>query len=130
MTLTLNIFILLSDTQIKLAKLLTFVFAIIMILVTIGLCVQIEREVSKRKHLNITTSTPFEQTLPADVSSLYLGGLVGIFLLSALMHPKEALCLMNGIWYLLCLPSGYLLLTIYSIANMTDRSWGEQIRRF
>lgn len=27
-------------------------------------------------------------------------------------------------WYLLCLPSGYIFLMVYSIVNITDRSWG------
>jgi hypothetical protein len=29
-----------------------------------------------------------------------------------------------GIWYLLCLPGGYLFLIIYSFCNLDDRSWG------
>lgn len=31
---------------------------------------------------------------------------------------------MAGIWYILCLPGGYLFLIIYSFANLNDRSWG------
>ncbi|KXJ20584.1 Caskin-1 [Exaiptasia diaphana] len=61
---------------------------------------------------------------PADLSSLYLAGLVGIYFAAALVHPSEAFCLVHGIWYLFCLPSGYLLLIVYSLANITDRSWG------
>lgn len=68
---------------------------------------------------------PADYPLPAGLSTLYLAGLVGIFVITALLHPKEWLCLVNGLWYLLCLPSGYLLLTIYSICNLTDRSWGK-----
>ena len=67
---------------------------------------------------------PLEHHLPAGVSTLYLAGLSGIFLAAALLHPKEFTCLLHGVWYLLCLPSGYLLLTIYSLCNLTDRSWG------
>lgn len=29
-----------------------------------------------------------------------------------------------GIWYLLCLPGGYLFLLIYSFCNINDQSWG------
>ena len=74
-----------------------------------------------------TTPTPFDtldSKLPAAISTLYLAGLVAIFLLAAFLHPFEAYCLLHGLWYLLCLPSGYLLLIIYSVCNMTDRSWG------
>lgn len=73
---------------------------------------------------NPTTEVPGSFELPVDVSTLYLAGLIGIFILAALLHLTEAYCLIHGLWYLLCLPSGYLLLIIYSICNLTDRSWG------
>lgn len=60
-----------------------------------------------------------------SVSAWYFYGLVLLFCLTALCHPTEASCVVHGIWYLLCLPSGYLFLMIYSICNLTDRSWGE-----
>ncbi|XP_032242861.1 uncharacterized protein LOC5517022 [Nematostella vectensis] len=126
-----------QDFQLKTAKFLTFVFAVIMILVTIGVAAQIANELEVRRIVkqtptippNSTVATPTVSTsvelmLPAGISTLYLGGLAGIFMVAALMHPTEAYCLINGLWYLLCLPSGYLLLTIYSVVNMTDRSWG------
>lgn len=77
-----------------------------------------------------TTPTPFgkyDSELPAAVSTLYLAGLVAIFLLAGLLHPFEAYCLLYGFCYLLGLPSGYLLLIIYSVCNMTDRSWGKSV---
>jgi chitin synthase len=40
------------------------------------------------------------------------------------MHLPEVFCLFHGIWYLLCLPAGNLIMMIYSICNLTDRSWG------
>lgn len=49
-------------------------------------------------------------------------------MVTALCHPTEAYCLLHGVWYLLCLPSGYLFLTIYSVCNLTDRSWGEYLK--
>ncbi|XP_031575148.1 uncharacterized protein LOC116308782 isoform X2 [Actinia tenebrosa] len=120
-----------QSTQITVAKFLTFIFAVIMIVVTIGLAVQINKEIKDREELreenrlaNYTLEIDLHKQLPAGISTLYLGGLVAIFLIAAMLHPKEALCLLNGIWYLLCLPSGYLLLTVYSVVNMTDRSWG------
>ena len=60
-----------------------------------------------------------------SVSSWYFFGLVGLFVVTALCHPTEAGCLVHGIWYLLCLPSGYLFLITYSVCNLTDRSWGK-----
>jgi hypothetical protein len=59
-----------------------------------------------------------------SITTLYLGAMVGMFILAGLFHPNEAFDLVHGIWYLLCLPGGYLFLTIYSFANLDDRSWG------
>ena len=158
-----------QEFQLKVAKLLTIVFALLMAFVTVGVAAQAGDDLYKRAHpptpspsptahtwapwkpttnssrkyikhalranttltqvSHVVTSAsaiPLEDKLPADVSSLYLAGLIGIFLLAAVLHPTEAACLVNGLWYLLCLPSGYLLLVVYSICNMTDRSWGKE----
>ena len=126
-----------QNFQMKVSKLLTFVFAVIMCIVVIGVAVQISNELKKRNveptalptlQPNTTATTapkPLEHHLPAGISTLYLAGLSGIFTAAALLHPKEFTCLFHGVWYLLCLPSGYLLLTIYSLCNLTDRSWGK-----
>ena len=141
-----------QEFQLKVAKLLTVFFSLLMAYVTVGVAAQAADDIYDRQHpptptpttlqptrySNITPSSSLTHTatlvsttasygddLPANVSSLYLGGLIGIFLLAALLHPTEAFCLVNGVWYLLCLPSGYLLLIVYSICNMTDRSWGK-----
>ena len=136
-----------QEFQLKVAKLLTVIFSLTMAFVTVGLAAQAADDIYKRQHpptptptaaipttkSNLTFITDVSSTtavpsdgLPADVSSLYLGGLIGIFFVAAFLHPTEAFCLLNGVWYLLCLPSGYLLLIVYSICNMTDRSWGKQ----
>ena len=125
-----------QNFQLKVSKLLTFVFSVIMCIVVIGVAVQISNELKERNaeptaaptvqpNTTATTSSkPLEHHLPAGISTLYLAGLSGIFIAAALLHPKEFTCLFHAIWYLLCLPSGYLLLTIYSLCNLTDRSWG------
>ena len=81
---------------------------------------------------NSTSSSTTERSLfyKFSVSAWYLYGLVGIFILTALCHPTEAGCVIHGIWYLLCLPSGYIFLIIYSICNLTDRSWGKLLSTF
>ncbi|XP_068739017.1 uncharacterized protein [Montipora capricornis] len=122
--------------QLRVSKILTFVFAVIMCIVFIGVAVQVSRElrdtgaaskVETASQPNMTTfhdSQPLDSQLPVSVSSLYLAGLSGMFIAAAILHPKEFTCLLHAVWYLLCLPSGYLLLTIYSLCNLTDRSWG------
>ncbi|CAH1243309.1 RS1 [Branchiostoma lanceolatum] len=66
----------------------------------------------------------FSVDIPANITVLYFLCLIGIFIVTALVHPSEFYCVLHGIWYLFCLPGGYLILMIYSICNMTDRSWG------
>ena len=142
-----------QEFQLKVAKLLTVVFVLLMAYVAVGLAAQAGDDIYKRAHP--TTSTPAPTTLPwsrnftstssapttlttaasltlgerlpMDVSSMYLFGLIGIFVSAALLHFTEAYCVIHGIWYLFCLPSGYLLLIIYSICNITDRSWGKYV---
>ena len=121
-----------QNFQLKVSKILTFVFAVIMCIVVVGVALQVSRELQERgvepTSIPNTTATPppksLEHHLPAGVSTLYLAGLSGIFVAAGLLHLKEFTCLLHAIWYLLCLPSGYLLLTIYSLCNITDRSWG------
>ena len=140
-----------QEFQLKVAKLLTMVFALLMAYVTVGVAAQAGDDLYKREHpstpapttpslstnfiskssapttLTTVASLSLAEKLPADVSSLYLLGLIGIFALAAFLHLTEAYCLIHGIWYLFCLPSGYLLLIIYSICNITDRSWGKYV---
>ena len=147
-----------QEFQLKVAKLLTILFALLMAFVVVGVAAQAGDDLYERAHPTTSSPAPTTHTgtpwhnrssllaasdvttpstmptssssladkLPADVSSFYLGGLIGIFILAALLHFTEAACLIHGIWYLLCLPSGYLLLIVYSICNMTDRSWGKK----
>eukprot|EP00058_Branchiostoma_floridae_P016384 XP_002601872.1 hypothetical protein BRAFLDRAFT_75911 [Branchiostoma floridae] len=70
---------------------------------------------------NNGTSADF---LPASVSTLYLGVLAAVHLVAAILHPTEFACIIPGLLYVLCLPSAYLVLFIYSICNLNDRSWG------
>jgi chitin synthase len=71
-----------------------------------------------------TTTIPSHVHLPISITNMYLAFLTGMFIVTAIMHLPEAFCLFHGIWYLLCLPAGNLIMMIYSICNLTDRSWG------
>ncbi|XP_023931466.1 uncharacterized protein LOC106150672 [Lingula anatina] len=123
-----------QDTQLMVAKVMTFVFALVMAAVTVGTAVQIGEDIGRSFNLTGNTSDykhcdePLPELehggLPLSTTSLYFMGIVGIFLVAGLMHLTESYALLHGVWYLLCLPSGYLLLMIYSICNITDRSWG------
>lgn len=50
--------------------------------------------------------------------------LSAIFIICAILHPQEFLDLIPGLLYYITIPSGYLLLMIYSMVNMNIVSWG------
>ena len=50
--------------------------------------------------------------------------MTGSFFVAACLHPQEFWCVVPGLMYLLCIPSMYLLLIIYSITNLNVVSWG------
>ena len=122
-----------QSTQLQTAKVLTFIFAIVMAAVSVGVAVQIAQGAGDDQPT--PSANPSNTSLPAHhshsvslrdiaVSTWYLAGLASIFVVAAMLHPTEFFCLFHAIWYLLCLPSGYLYLIIYSICNLNDRSWG------
>ena len=57
-------------------------------------------------------------------SSIFVLTLASFYLFTALMHPQEFGLVVHGLLYLVCIPSAYLLLTIYSMVNMDNVSWG------
>ncbi len=60
----------------------------------------------------------------ASPSAVFLISMVGSFFIAACLHPQEFWCIVPGLIYLLCIPSMYLLLIIYSITNLNVVSWG------
>lgn len=73
----------------------------------------------------LTRTFKFQFTPP----TLFLFFVLAIFITTAMLHGKECLHLLHGMWYLLCLPSSYIFLMIFSIANIPDRSWGTREER-
>ena len=59
-----------------------------------------------------------------SLSTIYLMAMTFFFLSAGFMHPKEFFTLAHGFWYLLCLPGGYLFMTIYSFCNLNSMAWG------
>lgn len=57
-------------------------------------------------------------------SSIFLITLAVFYLITALLHPQEVGLVIYGLLYILCIPSAYLLLAIYSMVNMNNVSWG------
>lgn len=57
-------------------------------------------------------------------SSLFVIIMAAIYIITAIMHPQEFGLVFYGVLYIICIPSAYLLLVIYSMANMNNVSWG------
>lgn len=62
--------------------------------------------------------------VPFSAASLYVLYMCGIFIVAGVLHLREIYVLLYGVIYLLGLPAGYLILTIYTVCNITDVSWG------
>ncbi|XP_069463810.1 chitin synthase chs-2-like [Ambystoma mexicanum] len=95
------------DTQVTIAAFMSIAYAFLMtatFLSIIGDMVQEE-----------TFMTP---------TGLFLIFMSLVYIFTALLHPQEFPMLVYGLLYIICVPSGYLLLTIYSMANMHVVSWG------
>ena len=141
------------QTQIDMAKLLTFVFAIIMSVVIVGVFKDVVYDIYRGKQpqvlqpvncINSSDSEAYEDCIkaaryieelarslhqpgfqiPVGPFILYIGAFAVTFFIAAILHLPEWYCLLHCVWYLLALPSGYLLLLIYSAANLDSQSWG------
>ncbi|XP_061433834.1 chitin synthase chs-2-like [Lethenteron reissneri] len=94
------------DTQIKVAMVLTVVYMFLMT----GTLLALIGDLIKNGIL-----TP---------SGIFFITLAGIYLITAVLHPREFFCIVHGFMYFICIPTGYLLLLIYSLVNMYNVSWG------
>uniref|UniRef100_A0A3B3UBJ4 chitin synthase n=1 Tax=Poecilia latipinna TaxID=48699 RepID=A0A3B3UBJ4_9TELE len=96
-----------ADTQITIAGILSVAYAFLMVVVAISIIASIIKEK--------TILTP---------SSIFTVAMSIIYIVTALMHPQELPLVFYGLLYIICIPSAYLLLTIYSMVNMNSVSWG------
>lgn len=143
-----------QDNQIFAAKIFTLLFAFVMGAVFIGVASQIAHEARSEPGddtltspfhdtpttvmANLSTfvdhvsnnlqealgSTEIIPNTAISVSTVYLACMAAMFIFAGFLHLPEFDNLFHGIWYLLCLPGGYLFLIIYSFCNLNDRSWG------
>ncbi|XP_015253842.1 PREDICTED: uncharacterized protein LOC107100010 [Cyprinodon variegatus] len=96
-----------TDTQITIAAVMSIFYAILMLVVTMSIIGAMVKEK--------TILTP---------SSIFIVAMSIIYIVTALMHPQELPLVFYGLLYIICIPSAYLLLTIYSMVNMNCVSWG------
>ncbi|XP_072304339.1 chitin synthase chs-2-like [Eucyclogobius newberryi] len=96
-----------SDTQITVAAILSMMYAFLMLVVSMAIVGAMVKD--------NTIFTP---------SSMFVITMATIYFVTALMHPQEFPLVFYGLLYILCIPSAYLLLTIYSMVNLNNVSWG------
>ncbi|XP_076622965.1 chitin synthase chs-2 [Colletes latitarsis] len=98
----------LCEEQIQLiaAEIITVIYALVMIIVLVGIIIEIATEGSFAPNTLLFYIT-FSQ-----------------FILTGLMHPQEFSCLSTGIVYYATVPSMYMLLIIFSIFNVHNVTWG------
>lgn len=92
--------------QLFVANIITCVYAMVMMLVLIGIVLQIVED---------------GWTAP---SSIFTVATFGIFFVTAALHPQEIICLLYITIYYITIPSMYMLLIIYSLCNLNNVSWG------
>ncbi|XP_051811507.1 chitin synthase chs-2-like [Acanthochromis polyacanthus] len=96
-----------SDTQIIIAAVMSTLYAFIMMIAAI----------------TVIGSMIKDQTILTP-SSIFIIALACFYFTAALLHPQEASVAIYGFLYIICIPSAYLLLAIYSMVNMNNVSWG------
>ncbi|KAJ0003674.1 hypothetical protein NQD34_008772 [Periophthalmus magnuspinnatus] len=96
-----------ADTQITVAAVLSIMYAFLMLVVAMAIIGAMVKDK--------TIFTP---------SSMFVIVMAIIYFTTALMHPQEFPLVFYGFLYIICIPSAYLLLTIYSMVNLNNVSWG------
>ena len=135
-----------QKTQIDVTKSLTLLFAILMAVIFVGIFKEIILEVFPvdnrlvllqpptctnksadclTQEVAVNMSSPFKVfQLPTSPTTWYVAVFAVTYTAAALLHLWEFPFLFHCIWYILGLPSGYLLLLIYSAVNLDSQSWG------
>lgn len=97
--------------QLLLAGILSTIYTFVMIIVTVGMI------------LNIVS----ESIISPNVLFLAFVGVV--FVVAAIIHPKEFTCVIPGILYYVTVPSTFIFLTVYFVCNLNDVSWGTREKK-
>ena len=123
-----------QKTQLDIAKLLTFMSSVVMAVVFVGVIKEIIENIisAGQGSGNGVSNIPSNESVPNSTNvmipfsenTIYLSQFGIVFFTTGILHFSEFFSLFHCLWYLLGLPSGYLLLLIYSCANLNSRSWG------
>ncbi|XP_071149954.1 chitin synthase chs-2-like [Mytilus edulis] len=95
-----------SQRQLQLAAVLSAIYVIVMMIVMIGV-----------------VKDAIEEGL-CSMTTIFIIFVAGVFVVSALIHPKEFFCIIPGLLYFVAIPSMSMLMFLYSIGNLHIVSWG------
>ncbi|CAC5405894.1 CHS1 [Mytilus coruscus] len=95
-----------TERQLQMAALLSCIYVIVMVVVMIG----VVRDAILEGLCSTTT--------------IFIMFVAGVFVISAILHPKEILCILPGLLYFLAIPSMSMLMFLFSIGNLHVTSWG------
>ncbi|XP_047986974.1 chitin synthase chs-2-like [Leguminivora glycinivorella] len=95
-----------SETQLMLASAITCIYAMLMMMVIVGIALQMVED---------------GWLAPSSIFTIIT---FGIFFITAALHPQEIICLLYLVVYYITIPSMYMLLIIYSLCNLNNVSWG------
>ena len=100
-----------EKTQLKAVHLFTVYYSFCMIIVII---------------LMVTNwvSTKTNQCPQCESHNMFLYMFIAVYSIAAVLHPQEAYILVCGVVYLVFLPTTFILLNIYSFANLNVMRWG------
>ncbi len=119
-----------QQTQLDVAKLLTFFFSVIMVVLIAGILKDIiSTAITAPKsdlphHDENSTDDDIVTFLLSSSTKFYGFSFAMMILIAAILHLPEWHCIIHFILYLVAFPSGYLLLLIYAVANLDSQSWG------
>eukprot|EP01134_Creolimax_fragrantissima_P004774 CFRG4774T1 len=94
-----------KQTQIRVAMVLAVVFALAMTAVLVGLCVIVVEDIT-------------------DPNSIFICFISSLIVSTALLHPSECWSLVHSFVFFLAIPTSYVFMVIYAIANLNVTSWG------
>ena len=113
----------LPDVHRAFAKAGSYVLAVVIFILALLSLVQ----VINNPHTTLHSDDPphdLDKRMDISVSMLYLIIYAGVFVGTALVYPREFLCNLQSLWYLLCLPGFNIFLLTYTVVNMAKTNEG------
>ena len=111
------------DVHRAFAKASAYILAVVIFILALLLLVNI----FKNPYETLDSDDPphdLDKHMKISVSMVYLIIYAGVFIAAALVYPREFLCNLQSLWYLLCLPGFNIFLITYTVVNMAKTNEG------